>query len=240
MHVGEFIDGAPGGTDGEVHAFHHAGHDVGGVLETEQRIAEGLDVPDQLVAVRVAGPVTTRMAMPAHGRAARRYPRLPGIVGHIRTAEGCEDAASGRGGYILLGLQEFVAQAEVLVPIQKTLGCLRCFVLRLLVQGVDHLIGQHRTGPLVLEVDHGDVRGLEVLHIFAGRVQHVVDYKIGIERQHVFPKFALLDEGLVIARGDVGGGEFAFFGADRKRLYGWRFRGPAWSERKTCPMPMAG
>ena len=40
MHVGEFIDGAPGGTDGEVHAFHHAGHDVGGVLETEQRIAE--------------------------------------------------------------------------------------------------------------------------------------------------------------------------------------------------------
>lgn len=56
MHVGEFIDGAPGGTDGEVHAFHHAGHDVGGVLETEQRIAEGLDVPDQLVAVRVARP----------------------------------------------------------------------------------------------------------------------------------------------------------------------------------------
>ena len=82
--------------------------------------------------------------------------------------------------------------------------------------GVDHLIGQHRTGPLVLEVDHGDVRGLEVLHIFAGRVQHVVDHKIGIERQHVFPKFALLDDGLVIARGDVGGGEFAFFGADEK------------------------
>lgn len=88
--------------------------------------------------------------------------------------------------------------------------------MRLLVQGVDHLIGQHRTGPLVLEVDHGDVRGLEVLHIFAGRVQHVVDHKIGIERQHVFPKFALLDDGLVIACGDVGGGEFAFFGADEK------------------------
>ena len=147
----------------------------------------------------------------------------------------------GSGRNILFGLQEFVAQAEVLVPIQKTLGLFAvCFVLRLLVQGVDHLIGQHRTGPLVLEVDHGDVRGLEVLHIFTGRVQHVVDHKIGIERQHVFPKFALLDDGLVIARGgDVGGGEFAFFGADEKTLWlaiSWA----SMSERKTCPMPMAG
>ena len=218
MHVGEFIDGAPGGTDGEVHAFHHAGHDVGGVLETEQRIAEGLDVPDQLVAVRVARPgYDPDGDAPLTAERLDGIQRLTGIVGHIRTAEGDEDAFRGRAERILFGLQEFVAQAEVLVPIQKTLGLLAvCFVLRLLVQGVDHLIGQHRTGPLVLEVDHGDVRGLEVLHIFAGRVQHVVDHKIGIERQHVFPKFALLDDGLVIARGDVGGGEFAFFGADEK------------------------
>ena len=57
-----------------------------------------------------------------------------------------------------------------------------------------------------------------MLHIFAGRVQHVVDHKIGFERKHVFPQFAPLDDGLVIACGDVGGGEFAFFGADEKDL----------------------
>ena len=85
VHVGEFIDGAPGGTDGEIHAFHHARHDVGGVLEAEQRVAEGLDVPGQLVAVRVARPGHDPDGdAPFPAERLDGIQRLPGVVGHIR------------------------------------------------------------------------------------------------------------------------------------------------------------
>lgn len=237
-HVREFVDGAPGRTYGEIHAFHHAGHDVGGVFKEEQGVVERLDVFRQFVAVRVARP-----GHDPDGDAALAADRLDriqrpaGIVGHVRAAEGDEDAFRGRTEDILFGLQELVAQAKIFVPVEDAGGKAPFRPgSGVFVQGVDHLIGQHGPGAFVLEVDHRDVRGLEALHVLAGRVQHIVDHKVGIKRQHVFPQFAPLDDGLVIARGDVGGGEFAFLGTDEENLVVGDFMG---QHERTEHMPHA-